>query len=212
MASSFIPWAQCAICFRSLPLTRGVLLLLCSLSLSLSLSCFLVSVWASIFLFLSSQPVWRQEVGAKVVCHFGRLLLILCHPFPSSTPFLLGSIRSFPHASCQRRWNRLVRDRSFFFLLQFFYLPASSSRRCTANDGLIIQKSSLSICLTTKEYLIFFRPLPSVWFGLFSLFLVRYSSSCRKRPKSWVGPSFDWNPLWITFFARHKYIATLLLS
>lgn len=171
MASSFIPWAQCAICFRSLPLTRGVLLLLCSLSLLLSRLCVCVYMYvcASIFLFLSSQPVWRQEVGAKVVCHFGRLLLILCHPFPSSTPFLLGSIRSFPHASCQRRWNRLVRDRSFFFLLQFFYLPASSSRRCSANDGLILQKSSLSICLTTKEYLIFSAPSIRLVWSLFSI-------------------------------------------
>ena len=60
MVSSFIPWAQCAIYFRSLPLTRGVLLLLCSLSLLLSRLCVCVYMYvcASIFLFfLSSQPV-----------------------------------------------------------------------------------------------------------------------------------------------------------
>jgi hypothetical protein len=41
-------------------------------------------------------------------------LLILWHPFPSS-PFLVRSIRSFPHASCQTKMEESSSARSFFF-------------------------------------------------------------------------------------------------
>lgn len=178
-SSSFILCAQCAICFRSLPLTRGVLLLLLSylyFSLSLSLSDFLGCVCQYLLLFfVVSQPGWRQEVGAKVVCHFGRLFLFSDILFPPSSPFLVRSIRSFPHASCQTKMESSSEE----LLLQFFYLPTSSSR--SANDGLIIQTSSLSICLQTKEYLIFCHPSSLVFLTWKKK--IKNSSTRRKQPK-----------------------------
>jgi hypothetical protein len=116
-SSSFILCAQCAICFRSLPLTPWCTTAMLSyLYFSLWLPRVCVSVCASIFFFFFCRlPTGLTSGSRSQSCvSLWPSLLILWHPFPSS-PFLVRSIRSFPHASCQTKMEESSSARSFFF-------------------------------------------------------------------------------------------------